>query len=388
MITTKMTANTMNNNRTSPPLHVRTLTIATRIRLHPGFVEDPGTFARQHGVDLVRDVFPATSFKKDPDTRKKREKVKANIHLVRDGAIRLFTERDGDGDWIRSIDLNPAVLLHDDKNHLLIEPDLVLALDILKTKVAPLLADQEDVRHIVPGLAGDNEHIAYWRTIGSEVRLPGILLFCLHRLSHPTTGPAEGANEEEIKLGHFGDDCVIRFKKDCWIVAGPDGAHEVQGVRVKLSLKGDALLAEFGRPGTMALVKEIERVVAFRASDVTRVHQEVMSRLEGTYLPVPPEWDDMGTPAAKIIALLSQVTSIPLDELRAKHEAQSKPSPSTRKRLTKDVKAALDSLKSVPVSSLFRPDVYGSYMTGCAAPLDDRIGPLIAAAYGPDTSSH
>lgn len=378
----------MNHNRPSPSLHVRNLTIATRIRLHPGFVEDPGTFARQHGVDLVRDVFSASNFKRDPETRKKREQVKANIHLVRDGAIRLFAERDDNGDWIRSIDVNPAVLLHDDKNQLLIEPDLVLALSILKTKVAPLLADPEDVRHIVPGLAGDDEHIAYWRAIESEARLPDFLLRCLHRLSHPTTGPAEGANEEEIKLGHFGDDCVIRFKKDCWIVAGPDGAHEVQGVRVKLSLKGHALLAKFVRPDTMALVKEIERVIAFRASDVTRIHQEVMSRLEGTYLPLPPEWDDMGTPAAKIIALLSQVTSIPLDELRAKHEAQSKPSPSTRKRLTKDVPAAVACLKPVPVSSLFRPDVYGSYMTGCAAPLDVRIDPQVAAAYGPETSTH
>ena len=378
----------MNHNRPFPPLHVRNLTIAIRIRLHPEFVEDLGTFAHQHGVDLVRDVFPASSFRRDPETRKKREQVKANIHLVRDGAIRLFTERDDNGDWIRSIDVNPAVLLHDDKNQLLIEPDLVLALSMLKTKVAPLLADPEDERHIIPGLAGDDEHIAYWRTIGSEVRLPGILLFCLHRLSHPTTGPAEGANEEEMKLGHFGDDCVIRFKKDKWEATGPGASQCIHGVRVRLSLNGHALLAKFDRPDTMALVKGIERMVRFRASDVTRVHQEVMSRLEGTYLPVPPEWDDMGTPAAKIIALLSKVTSIPLEELRAKHEAQSKPSPSTRKRLTKDVLAAVACLKPVPVSSLFRPEVYGSYMTGCAAPLDVRIDPQVAAAYGPDTSSH
>jgi hypothetical protein len=326
---------------------------------------------------------------RDPDTRKKREKVKANIHLVQDRAIRLFTERDGDGDWIRSIDVNPAVLLHGDKNHLLIEPDLVLALSMLKTKVAPLLADPEDISHIVPGLSGDDEHIAYWRTIESEVRLPGVLLFCLHRLRHPNTGPAEGANEEEIKLGHFGDDSVIRFRKDCWIAAGLTGEQQVEGVRVKLSLKGDALSYRIGGAGITARFGDISRVVAFRASDVARVHQEVMSRLEGTYLPVPPEWADMGkdATAAKIIALLSRVTSIPLDELRALHDGQSKPSLSTRKRLNKDVVAAVDCLKYVPVSSLFRPEDYVTPAVGMTRSQDNQIDPLVAAVYGPSPSA-
>lgn len=388
MITTSMTANTMNHSRPSPPLHVRNLNIATRIRLHPRFIEDAITFSRQHDVDLVRDVFPARSFIRDPDIRKKREKVKANIHLVQDNAIRLFTERDGEGDWIRSIAVNPALLLHGDKNHLLIEPDLVLALSMLKTKVAPLSADPEDVRHIVPGLAGDDEHIASWRTIESEVRLPNFLLRCFHRLSHPTTGPAEGANKKEIKLGHFGDDCVIRYKKDCWIVAGPTPEQQVEGVRVKLSLMEHALLAGFGQPDTMAQVEGIERLVRFRASDVARVHQEVMSRLEGTYLPVPPEWEDMGTIAAKIIALLSRVTSIPLDELRGIYDEQSKPSPSTRKRMTKDVLAAGACLMRVPVSSLFCQEVYAAPATGTRPQVDVRIDPQIAAVYGPETSSH
>ena len=385
MITTRMTANTINtmtHTQASLPLHVRSLTIATRVRLHPEFIKDPITFARQHGVDLVDEVFPVTSFKKDPATREKIEKVKANIHLVRDKAIRLFTERDGGGDWIQQIEVTLA-LLHGDKDHPLTEPDLVLALSMLKAKVAPLLADRLDTCHIVPGGAGD-EHLAYFRTIDIEARLPDIRLPYLHGVSHPNTGPAEGANEKEVKLGHFGDDFIIRFTKSKWEAAGPGGEQSVQGLRVTLSLRGHALLASFCGPDTQAMVKGTKRVVRICAPAVALVYQKTMLRLEGTYLPVPLEWADLGkdVTAAKIIALLSRVTSFSLDELRAMYDQQLNPSKSSRMRLTKDIKAAVDCLKSVPVSSLFRPEVYGCGLTGWAFPLYAPNDPNAASLLG------
>ena len=104
------------------PMPLIRLRISTNIRLHPGFSEAPFSFARLRGVDLADDVLPETSYRNDPDTQEKTAKAKANIHLVRHGAIRLFTEGDRDDDVrVRGIDLNPSMLLYETKNNPLAE---------------------------------------------------------------------------------------------------------------------------------------------------------------------------------------------------------------------------------------------------------------------------
>jgi hypothetical protein len=378
-------------------LHLRRLKLNTCVLLHPEFVKASAQFALSHGVALVGEVFPSTSFKKDPDTNEKTAKVNANIHLVQHGAIRLFTERVGDDDWIRNIEVNPALLLYGEEDHLLTEQDLVVALSMLRDKVAPLLADPLDACHIVPGLV-DDAHVAYLCAIKSEVLLPDIVLRCLHNVSHPDTGAAEGTTKKRIKLGDRGD-CVICFETAKWEVAGPRGTQEVQGVRVSLRLKGHALLARYGLHGATAMVGDTRRLVAFRAPDVARVYQEVMSQLEGTYLPVPVEWAVAGkaktkkgktgnpTTPAKVMALLSVLTPIPLDELRAMDEGLRQTSRATRTRLNKAVEAAVACLKRVPVSSLFGAEVYATPVPGTTPPVDVRIDARITAAYGSGVSA-
>ena len=378
----------MSQNQTIPPLYVRSLTISTRIlQLNPQFVEEPSMFARQHGVELVGDIFPATSFRREPETREKTESKKANIHLVQYNAIRLLTKSDGCCQLITSIELDLAVLLHDDEDHPLIESDLVLALSILKSKAAPLLNNPKDVCHIVPGLVNGGNHVACWSAIESEASLPHIHFSCLHSVSHPRAGRVEGASKDEMTLGRFGGDCVIHFKNTGGKPPGKSGEQRVQGIQVRLSLSDSALLERIREvPGKAARVRDKMRVVKFRASDLTSVYMDVMSELEGTYLPVPPEWAGMGKPAtaAKIIALLSQVTSIPIDELKAMYSEQSHPSDSTRDRLNEDVLNAVACLKPVPVSSLFLPDADAPWTVGATAPLDADIDPLVAAVYGPN----
>lgn len=375
----------MHRNPLVQPMPLRCLRISTRLRLHPEFVNAPAKFALRHDVDLVGNVSPETSFKKDGDAVEKAEDVKANIHLCQHGAIRLFTERDGAGDWIRSIDLDPSVLLHGAKHRPLVEQDLVVSLSILKNKVAPLLADPLDACHIVPGLGGGNGHVAYWSAIESEVWLPGIHIACLHGVSHPNTRPAEGATKGRMQLGDKADDYIIRLKDAGGEVAGPGGVQSAEGIRVKLGIKGHALPTIVGQPNTTALVKDTKRLVIFHAPDVARVHQEMMSQLAGAYLPVPPEWADTGKPFthARAIALVSLLTSIPIDELRATDVNLRQPSDSTRKRLNIEVPVEASRLKPVPVATLFHPAVYGTHLAGRTPRADERIDPLVAAAYGP-----
>jgi hypothetical protein len=343
-------------------------------------------------VDLADDIFPETGFRKDPDAADSDERIeatKANIHLVRHGAIRLFTKRDDDaGDWVRSIDINPSQLLYGVERHPLAKGDLPLSLSILKDKVTPLLADPLDARHIVPGLVQDDdkEPVAYWSKVNTELLLAGIDIRCLHGLSHPDTGPADGATSKRIQFGDKQNDCVIRIKAAKWQSAGPQhGTQTVQGIRVCLILKGRILTGEFMPFGTTALIHDTSCLVAFHEPSIACVHQAVMARMEGTFLPVPPEWRDGAQGKritnAKVMALVSQLTSMPLEELRAMDEEIRHPSESTSKRLNKDLATESSRLTPVPVATLFHPAAYASPASGCYHAADN-IDPMIADAYG------
>jgi len=377
------------NNPIHQPVPIRGLKITTNLRLHPEFLMAPRAFARQHEVDLADDVYPETSFKRNPDERGSRERLetsRSNIHIVRQGAIRLFAVRDAGGDWVRSIDLNPSLLLYAARRHLLSERDLLLSLDILRTQLAPLLADTHDARHIVPGLVHGEEPVAYWSQVDSEILLPGIQVPCLHGLSHPSTGPAEGVKDNRIQLGNKGDDCLIRFKKARWESSGADETQTVEGVRVRLILQGYELTDRFKPFGSIAAIKNIARLVAFSEQSVARAHQAMMSQLEGTFLPVPPEWRDrdQGKPVthAKTLALASQLTSKPLGELLAMDEEIRHPSVSTSERLEKDLPVEVGRLMPVPVSTLFESAAYATQKPGWTPQPPRRIDPLIAEAYG------
>jgi len=341
------------------PLPLHSLKISTRIRLHPDFVNDPDRFARRNGVDLVGEVNPSTSFKGDAATGEKSAKYNANIHLVEYGAIGIFTEQDNTGNWVKSIKLNPSILLHGKKNDPLVEKDLIMSQRILQNKVAPLLADPVDACHIVPGNGGDHDPIAYISAIETETLLPGIDLHCLHDLYHPIAGPAEGTTKNRIKLGETKDNCVITFKKAKCELPGPDGVRKLRGLRVRLSLKGDALVSMYGRSGSTAEVKHTRRLITFQTSDPALVHQMAMSRLEGTYLRTPTEWQHGGNGKpvthAKLIALVSKLTPIPLEELSEMDGIIRQPSKSSVRLLSQDVPVEVGRLKPVPVSTLFKP---------------------------------
>lgn len=368
------------------PIPLHSLSISTPLRLHSEFSKAPVVFARRHRVDLADDVFHATSFKNDPDSQEKIAKGKANIHLVRHGAIRLFIERNNNCDWVKSIELNPSLLLNQAEGHPLLHHNLLVALSILKRQVTPLLADPLDAKHIVPGLPGKGDSVAYLSEIVSEILLPGILRPYLHGLSHPLTGPAQGSTRTRVQLGNKGDDCVIQFTEAKGKRSEPIGTQHVPGVRVMLILRGDALPKWFGRSGGTTSGKDIRRLVSLPGSSVALVHQMMMSQLEGTYLARPPEWSDksLGKPVthAKTIALLSQLTPIPIEELRSIDEELRAPSKSTRKRLDEDVPLAASWLTPIPASSLFTSAVYSAQESGMITRASEPIDPQVAAAYG------
>ena len=367
-------------------LIIRKLRITTWLRLHPEFVTKPRAFARRHNVDLANDIFPVTDIRNDPDADYRHErikKIKANIHLV-SHSIRLFTMRDSKGDWIQSIDLYPSQLLYNVKRHPHAKGDLQRSLSILMKQVAPLLADPLDALHIVPGLVQDMEHVASWSEVDSELLMPAIYVQCFHNLNHQLTGPAQGTKPKRIQLGNKNDDCVIRIKEEKSKIKGVKGAP-VEGCRVRLILQGRALTNQFAQFGTTATIDNDDYMVAFTESSIAQVHQSVTGRMEGTYLAVPAEWRNRaeGKPmtSAKFIALLSRLTSIPLDELQAMDEDIRDPSKRTIGRLDKDLEIEFNRLAPVSASSLFQSITYPAPIHGIATS-PGEIDAEIARVYG------
>lgn len=369
---------------TQPALIIRKLRITTRIQLQ--FVADPRSFARRHKVDLASDIFPVTDIRRDPNADYwlgRIKNIKANIPLAR-RSISLFTIRDCEGDWIQSIDLYPSQLLYDVKRHPHAYGDLQLSLSILMKQVAPLLVDPLDARHIVPGLVQGKDHIASWSEVDSELLMPAIYVQCFHNLKHQLTGPAQGTKPKRIQLGNKNDDCVIRIKEEKRKIKGVKGGL-VEGCRVRLILQKPTLTYQFAPFGTTATMDKDINLVSFTELSIAQVHQSVMARMEGTYLPVPEEWrnrdEGKRMTSAKFIALISQLTSIPLDELLAINREINRPAISTIQRLKKDLLIESSRLNSVPVSSLFHSGAYSTPLPAVSS-LPDKTDAEIARVYG------
>ena len=234
------------------------------------------------------------------------------------------------------------------------EADLDAALCRLQTEVTPLLAREEDACHIIPGRVRGDEDIACWSAITTEMRLPGIDIRGLHDLSHPLIGKAEGTTKNRIKLEDNNSTCSLILEKANWKTDGTE-FHATSGIRATLKLNGDMLQHFVQGHGTLRKIRGHDRLIRIKASAFPSCQNRIMSRLEGYYLPIPKEWTGMGKAVAnfKVIALTSQLTSLPIPGILSNYVDLAKPSKPTVKKLIASVQAAQEGLKPIPASDLF-----------------------------------
>jgi hypothetical protein len=325
------------------------------LAVHPDFTKNPDKFAFSHKVNLTNCVLPETSFKADRETGEKLANQKANIIIGQHEAIRLFVENDGDGYRLRSIAVKPLELYeaHANSNSVRLLY-LKTALSLLKSQVAPLLANPLDARHIIPSDA-ENHPVSYISQVKISALFNDIEIPCLHNLSHPLTGPVQGSTKKRVELRSGDGDCTILFEKVSW--DEPVGGHVryTEGIHVKLALKGKPLVSQFSLFGSTQRVGNTKRLVKLCILEAYHIFDMLMAQLGGTYVPVPPEWSGMGKPVthAKTIALLAELTGIPVGEIRDMDQTIRKPSKSTIERLDHDVQVAATCLKPIPIARLF-----------------------------------
>ena len=329
--------------------------ISTDLALHPEFTRNPEKFAFSNNVDLMNCVLPETSFKTDRENDEKLATQEANITIGSHDAIRLFIKNVGDGYRIRSIAVKPLELYHTHPKKSS-WPMIYLKewLSLLLSQVAPLLANPLDAHHVVPGNA-KGKPASYFSMVQMGALVNDIEIPCIHNLSHPLTGPAHGSTKKRIELRSEDGGCSILLEKESWDEPVGDRVCYTEGIAVMLTLTGKTLTDQFSMFGATKRIGGVKRLVNLCVLDAIWIFDMLMAQLSGIYLPVPPEWAGMGkavTPA-KTIALLSELTGIPVGEIRDMDTAIRKPSKSTHERMDKDVSAAAACLKPIPVAKLF-----------------------------------
>lgn len=404
------------HNRGGPTVRLCSLVISTKVRSAAEFRLSDTEFDRPRGTGLVGHPARKTSLKaeREPSGKKTGKMVvrmKSTFHLIEYGAIVVTTRRNESDDWIETIKLDPALALHRNSSHLLHDGDLARARALLKKLCSPMVADAADVCHLVPSACPKHrEPVASIRSIDCELWYPSIELAHLHSLRHPEAGSSRGRKQNYARLvpevteagdgvgAAVGSKPPVPRSSGCSICLErvsrrSDGLNlKVSGLKICLELKDDALTRRVRcQPGTMAKVRDKMRVVHLELEDVQRVCREVVSELEGFYLPVPPEWSaNPGTSKlARMIALIAATTERTPDEVVMNASAGRQVCRRTARRLEKAVREEMNLLKKLPLAEALNIPASEVVDTSrCNQPLATAIDPQVAAVCGPGTTSH
>jgi len=348
----------MNNDSSSPltasSFVARELRISTRIRLHRDFVNNPMDYALARGVDLVDGSSLAAHFKYNTSKGRRVATNQGDIHFLSEGALKIFVE-EADGDlWIRNVTVKPSLLLRSLQADQLLPADLTKSSVIVHQQLSPLLADESDYCHLLPG-STDDEPIAYWSRIVTEVQFPGLFIPCFHQLAHPATGPSGGDTEEHISLESDNGKCRIILDALSFGDSRCSKLGLEEGIGVLVTLSGNYLPTVFSSFGDLASVGATERRVRITPLNLVQAFEKTISALSGFYLPRPQAWMERSgiDKRKRVTALMSVVTGVSPDEIVALYENVNPVSEKTRETFSEDLTCELSRLNLIGVAELF-----------------------------------
>ena len=225
--------------------------------------------------------------------------------------------------------------------------------------------------------------MTFWSQISTEFVFPDLQIQCFHQLTHPEIGEAAGTKRNRIQLEGVERSQTLRLKGN---IGCRKPSPFTTYVRARLTQGGPALPGPFRKFGRLAQLKGIDRLVSFSEQGLQDAFFEVMSKIQGVYLPVPDAWKNQQgkrnlTPA-KALALLSKLTSIPLQDLERFDKEVRNPSHSTVNRMKQDLISAIDQLNPMPVSDILVPDRAASFTEKQPYTSDHKIDPEVEQIYG------
>lgn len=333
--------------------------IRTEVELNPQFMDSPEAVAPTLGIDWYD--FGRGHQKQSADYKGQ----SVTIHLAQYGALFLMCYKPKGGRWaITSIELNPVTLLYGHNARVLDRFDFITAMTVAKGLVTRILARPADAIHVIPGIHPDSR--AYWSHIEIPLNLydpDGCLWDVLRNTrtqllrkrayDHEEESTYLGAKDGPLSIKIYRKN--LEMKDECKKFGAP---CEIPIVRVEVRLKGTKLLEYLGPEGNTALIGGMNRVVSFGGDALVRVHNKIVSTLEGLNVEPDRLAKGLGDKAGQLIGLVSRVYEPTIEELLRLYRTHIGCSDRKFRSMRKAAVAAHGAMTNMPASKIFDGDAY------------------------------
>lgn len=374
------------------PVLIDAAGITTNVRSSNAFTADPENTIKSLGLPLLEIKHGS----------KRRAGVLVSyltIDLATYGGVRVYLEKLKGAYYIRTLDINPSKLLFGYNGIVLHTAELVVALTLVKDILAPLLADEADAIHLIPGLAPMGQHRAFWNRVELPMNIADPeerLLDFFKNSRHPSIRKrALGCEGESYKIGGRSTEMSINFYYKHIEMAKSLDKYNVWNsesvLRVEVTLKGKRLRELLGQSeGNCAAINGTSRLVRFRAADTVVAHHSVVSRLEGCFYHDKEAGssnskDKMG----RFIARVTAMSGLSVDELIATYLEESGDTKNKKSRVRRSALERLSELSPITIGDFFAVSMYCDQPeirippldAICAARRDTQADPRISTAY-------
>lgn len=316
--------------------------------------------------------------------------------------IRLHADKEPGCGWVvRRIDFNPGHLVNGHNGRILTEESFLHALSVLLHLLRPLLADENDWIHIVPGL--DPCGLAYWHKPEIAFHVldnDGAILDAYSRAKHQEINkePLYKVHSQSIAFGNSQQTLIVRvYCKDIQMHKKRlKPTHIAPVLRIEVVLSKDKLIQHF-QGGRWKLIDGARRLVSFHSSDLRAAHFSVMSGFSGVYAATPSAHGEGDHKLGRHMAWVATITDLPVQRQIIHHCQRHLASVSVKSlrnakyKLGKGARRELALLSPVKLAGLFgegawshQPHVIVEKLETMtqARHMDIRIHPAVVAAYG------
>lgn len=306
---------------------------------------------------------------------------------------------------VESIRINPGKIVHGHNGRILTMPDFHRALSIAIELVKPLLANADDWRHVLPGIADRNR--AYWRSLEIPFHIPdvdGRILKALHNAKHPSINSEPAFSKESETVTFSNSDrslVIIGYRKDIEMKNRlPRFIDPAQCpiVRIEVRIKGQKLAALMPN-ATWSTIAGKRQLVRFGTDDLRHAFLRVVRQLKGFYsrVPSPSSKDDNDQRLGRMMGMVAADSGLSIDRMLdyyvrrfLSHKAAGTVR-NTKCRLRKAARDEMSLLSPINFADIFSDDAWNHQPNLTALQLERKAvdrhehihtSPLVAAAYG------
>lgn len=398
------------HNAHTPSFPVDQTTIRTSVRLKDVLFDCPSDKVNQLPDGLANLVRSINHGAKRPPfyLRTDGKSNSASIptrKLVIDGygaATLLASKLPGSTFELYEVRYNPGKLINGHNGHVLTEEDFLQSLSVLRAVITPLLHDEKDWIHIVPGL--DPKGRASWHNLEIPFHViddDGRILSGFGNGKHKKINvpPSYNYNGQSILFENSTAElCIRAYRKDIHMRKVERGTASADGVlRIEVKLEGEKL-REYLRSGTWKIIEGELRLVSFSSADLRSAHAKVMSGFTGVYTSKIPAvdvacQDKMGDYIGWVSTQTDLTVDKQVDFSISRYSSHVVPGTERNKKSQLRIAARkfLEQVSTIKFNTLFSADAW-NLQPGVSVPKVERITrsrhdgidihPTVQAVYG------